>query len=58
MYGSVATPLYSLALFTPQIISDLDFTGASANLLSVPPYVLGESSSLSFDSESDIELYT
>ncbi|CAO1615864.1 unnamed protein product [Parajaminaea phylloscopi] len=41
MYLSIANPLYSLALFTPQIISDLQFSGASANLLSVPPYVLG-----------------
>ncbi|CAO1632161.1 unnamed protein product [Sympodiomycopsis kandeliae] len=41
MYLSVANPLYSLALFTPQIIQDLKFTGASANLMSVPPYVLG-----------------
>lgn len=41
MYLSVANPLYSLALFTPQIIQDLEFTGASANLMSVPPYVLG-----------------
>lgn len=41
MYLSIAEPLYSLALFTPTIITDLDFSGASANLLSVPPYVLG-----------------
>lgn len=41
MYISIAEPLYSLALFTPTIIAALDFTGASANLLSVPPYVLG-----------------
>lgn len=41
MYGSIATPLYGLALFTPAIIADLNFSGASANLLSVPPYVLG-----------------
>lgn len=41
MYISIAEPLYSLALFTPTIIAALDFTGASANLLSVPPYVVG-----------------
>lgn len=41
MYISIAEPLYSLALFTPTIIADLNFSGASANLLSVPPYVLG-----------------
>jgi MFS transporter, ACS family, DAL5 transporter family protein len=32
---------YSLALFTPTIIKELGFTNANANLLSVPPYVLG-----------------
>lgn len=37
MYISIAMPLYSLALFTPTIIAALDFSGASANLLSVPP---------------------
>lgn len=41
MYISIAEPLYSLALFTPTIIKALNFTGTSANLLSVPPYVLG-----------------
>lgn len=41
MYISIAEPLYSLALFSPTIIQDLNFSGASANLLSVPPYVLG-----------------
>lgn len=41
MYISIAEPLYSLALFTPTIVAALDFSGASANLLSVPPYVLG-----------------
>lgn len=41
MYLSIAEPLYSLALFSPTIIAALDFTGASANLLSVPPYVVG-----------------
>lgn len=41
MYISIAEPLYSLALFTPTIIAGLDFTGTSANLISVPPYVLG-----------------
>lgn len=40
-YISIAEPLYSLALFTPTIITALEFSGASANLLSVPPYVVG-----------------
>jgi hypothetical protein len=37
LYMSIAMPLYSLALFTPTVIAELDFTGTSANLLSVPP---------------------
>lgn len=37
LYISIAMPLYSLALFTPTIIAALNFSGASANLLSVPP---------------------
>jgi len=37
LYISIAMPLYSLALFTPTIIAALHFSGASANLLSVPP---------------------
>ena len=34
-------PFYSLALFTPTIITELGYTNADANLMSVPPYVLG-----------------
>lgn len=41
MYIGVAQPFYSLALFTPTIIKGLGYTNANANLLSVPPYVLG-----------------
>ncbi|PWN45399.1 transporter, partial [Ceraceosorus guamensis] len=42
MYLAIANPLYSLALFTPQIITGLgSFPRTSANLLSVPPYVVG-----------------
>ncbi|KAF8316359.1 MFS general substrate transporter [Clavulina sp. PMI_390] len=41
MYIGIAQPFYSLALFTPSIIAALGFTNANANLLSVPPYVLG-----------------
>jgi cyanate permease len=40
-YIGIAQPFYSLALFTPTIIQKLGFTNANANLLSVPPYVLG-----------------
>ena len=40
-YIGVAQPFYSLALFTPTIIKELGYTNANANLLSVPPYVLG-----------------
>jgi hypothetical protein len=42
MYLSVANPLYSLAIFIPQLISGLGAFGrTSSNLLSVPPYVVG-----------------
>jgi MFS family permease len=41
MYIGIAQPFYSLALFTPSIIKALGYTNANANLLSVPPYVLG-----------------
>ncbi|PWN52676.1 MFS general substrate transporter [Violaceomyces palustris] len=41
MYISIAQPLYSIALFMPTIIKALGFTSARANLLTVPPYVLG-----------------
>lgn len=40
-YIGIAQPFYSLALFTPSIIASLGYTNANANLLSVPPYVLG-----------------
>jgi len=41
MYIGIAQPFYSLALFVPTIIAALGYTNANANLLSVPPYVLG-----------------
>jgi len=41
LYISTAVPFYSLALFTPSIITGLGYTNANANLLSIPPYVLG-----------------
>lgn len=41
MYIGIAQPFYSLALFSPTIIAKLGYTNANANLLSVPPYVLG-----------------
>ncbi|GAA5837962.1 hypothetical protein JCM9279_004084 [Rhodotorula babjevae] len=41
IYIGVAEPLYSLALFTPTIISELGvFTRWQSQLLSTPPYVL------------------
>ncbi|GAA5964119.1 hypothetical protein JCM21900_004514 [Sporobolomyces salmonicolor] len=41
VYLGVAEPLYSLALFTPTIISSLGaFTRAESQLLSTPPYFL------------------
>lgn len=57
MYISIAEPLYSLALFTPTIIKALDFTGASANLLSVPPYVLGFFTTLATAFVADKTMY-
>ncbi|KZS93115.1 putative MFS nicotinic acid transporter Tna1 [Sistotremastrum niveocremeum HHB9708] len=41
LYLSIATPFYSLSLFTPTIIAALGFTNAAANLLSAAPYALG-----------------
>jgi len=38
---SVIIPVYAVALFTPTIIHDLGFSAASAQLLSVPPFVCG-----------------
>ncbi|KAI9462068.1 MFS general substrate transporter [Boletus coccyginus] len=34
-------PIYAIALFTPTIITELGYSAANAQLLSVPPYVAG-----------------
>lgn len=36
----VYTPLYSFALFLPTIVADLGYTNTTAQLMSVPPYVV------------------
>jgi cyanate permease len=36
----VTTPLYSLSLFLPTIVKDLGYTANSAQLMTVPPYVI------------------
>ena len=38
---SILIPIYAIALFTPTIISELGFSAANAQLLSVPPFVAG-----------------
>ncbi|KAM0756371.1 MFS general substrate transporter [Meredithblackwellia eburnea MCA 4105] len=40
MYIGTLMPLYSFSLFSPTIIKNLGYTAATAQLLSVPPYVL------------------
>lgn len=55
-YIGIAQPFYSLALFTPTIIASLGFTNANANLLSVPPYVLGFITTLAIGWWSDRRL--
>ncbi|KZT55194.1 putative MFS nicotinic acid transporter Tna1 [Calocera cornea HHB12733] len=41
MYIGIAEPFYSLALFTPAVITGLGFSNANANLMTIPPYVVG-----------------
>ena len=36
----MSLPLYTLSLFLPTIIADLGFSAASAQLLTIPPYVV------------------
>ncbi|KAL8287355.1 hypothetical protein RQP46_003807 [Phenoliferia psychrophenolica] len=40
MYIGTLMPLYSFSLFSPTIVKDLGYTAATAQLLSVPPYVV------------------
>jgi hypothetical protein len=39
--ASLVIPVYAIALFTPTIINELGFSAANAQLLSVPPFVMG-----------------
>ncbi|KAI0032906.1 MFS general substrate transporter [Vararia minispora EC-137] len=41
MFMGVIIPGYGVALFMPSIINDLGFSAANAQLLTVPPFVLG-----------------
>ncbi|KAL4809339.1 major facilitator superfamily domain-containing protein [Aspergillus unguis] len=40
-FHSMSLPLYTLSLFLPTIISELGYSAAKAQLLTVPPYALG-----------------
>ncbi|KAF9237556.1 MFS general substrate transporter [Melanogaster broomeanus] len=40
-WASLIVPGFAIALFTPTIINELGFSAANAQLLSVPPYVIG-----------------
>ncbi|KAK4702792.1 MFS transporter, ACS family, pantothenate transporter, partial [Phenoliferia sp. Uapishka_3] len=40
MYIGTLMPLYSFSLFSPTIVRDLGYTAATAQLLSVPPYII------------------
>jgi len=57
MYIGAAQPFYSLALFTPTIIAALGYTNADANLMTVPPYVVGFITTLVTAYISDRVLY-
>ncbi|KAF8134538.1 major facilitator superfamily domain-containing protein [Boletus edulis] len=41
IYIGLLIPIYAIALFTPTIINELGFSAATAQLLSVPPFVAG-----------------
>lgn len=41
IYIGLLIPVYAIALFTPTIITELGFSAANAQLLSVPPFVCG-----------------
>jgi MFS family permease len=38
---SILVPVYAVALFTPTIIDELGFSASNAELLSVPPFIVG-----------------
>jgi hypothetical protein len=41
IYICGSTPLYSLSLFLPSIISEMGFTNLTAQAMSAPPYAIG-----------------
>jgi hypothetical protein len=48
VYICGATPLYSLSLFLPSIISGMGFTNLTAQAMSAPPYAIGKCCSYLF----------
>jgi hypothetical protein len=48
-YHTMSLPLYTLSLFLPTIISELGFTAAQAQLLSVPPYAVATVTTIVID---------
>ncbi|KAF2093933.1 MFS general substrate transporter [Rhizodiscina lignyota] len=47
-FHTMSLPLYTLSLFLPTIITDLGFSAAKAQLLTVPPYALATILTISF----------
>ncbi|KAI0032908.1 MFS general substrate transporter [Vararia minispora EC-137] len=41
MYTGILIPVYAIALFMPSVIAGLGYTNANAQLLTIPPFVLG-----------------
>ncbi|KAL0956742.1 hypothetical protein HGRIS_002862 [Hohenbuehelia grisea] len=41
IYIGLLIPVYAIALFTPTIVNELHFTAAQAQLLTIPPFVIG-----------------
>lgn len=41
IYICGSTPLYSLSLFLPSIISEMGYTNLTAQAMSAPPYAIG-----------------
>lgn len=53
IYIGLLVPGYSIALFSPTIISELGYSAANSQLLSVPPYVIGCIATILVGIESD-----
>jgi len=39
--ASIQCPVFAFSIFTPTIINDLGYTATTAQLLSIPPYIIG-----------------